>query len=375
MLQRHFSRRALAVCFGLSALVLLPGAPLAATSRSGWVEVSPKDGGFAIHMPGTPKLYSKKPGRFAVSKGATTWIVEHEPMDPAVRELIQGGNRKRMEKILEILRDGTVNGIKGTLIGSNEDDFEGSPSVFFAFSGVVEGTTIDATQRIVLTADRMYSVVAMGASGATKKEDLERFFNSFRLTTAAPDAPASAAPAGKFQTISYVDAVCRRMPSVPVTFSMPADYLSRSVGKTVEGGCLWGTREDLDRVTASPEEGDFSALNRGVFRARVSTNVVCTRTGTFDSMDGTGEAGIRQQFEATGASLVTWKKETLAGLPALQIVADLPGAGRVYMLYLGNTRFSSNTLLVNYYQPKKRTTSDDTLWAHFVAGIRKAEKP
>ncbi len=45
------------------------------------------------------------------------------------------------------------------------------------------------------------------------------------------------------------------------------------------------------------------------------------------------------------------------------------------MLYLGNTRFSSNTLLVNYYQPKKRTAANDALWARFVAGIRKAEKP
>jgi len=375
MLQRRFSRWAPAVCLGFSALVFLPAAPLPAASRSGWAEVSPKDGGFAIEMPGTPKLDSKRPGRFAVEKGATFWTVEHEPMDPAVRELIQSGNRKRVEKILETLRDGAVNGIKATLIRSNADDFEGSPSVFFAYSGVVEGTTIEATQRIVLTPDRMYSVVAMGASGATKKEDLERFFNSFRLSEAVSDAPAASAPPGKFQTVSYVDAVCRRMPSVPVTFSMPADYVSRSVGKTVEGGCLWGTREDLDRVTAVPEEGDFSVLNRGVFRARVSTNVVCTRAGVFDSMDGSGEAGIRQQFEATGASLVTWKKETLAGLPALQIVADLPGAGRVYMLYLGNTRFSSNTLLVNYYQPMKRTTSDDALWAHFVAGIRKAEKP
>jgi hypothetical protein len=374
MLQRRF-RWLLEVCLGFSALVLLPAAPLAAASPSGWAEVSPKDGGFAIQMPGTPKLDAKKPGRFAVSKGATSWIVEHEPMDPAVRELIQGGNRKRVEKILETLRDGTINGMKATLIGSNADDFEGSPSVFFAFSGAVEGTTIEATERIVLTPDRMYTVVAMGASGATKKQDLEKFFNSFHLTAAVPDAPVAAAPAGKSQTVSYVDAVCRRMPSVPVTFSMPADYVSRSAGATVEGGCLWGTKEDLDRVTAVPEEGDFSALRRGVFRARVSTNVVCTKTGSFDRMDGTGEAGIRRQFEASGASLVTWKKETLAGLPALQIVADLPGAGRVYMLYLGNTRFSSNTLLVNYYQPKRRTTADDAVWTHFVAGVRKAEKP
>jgi len=185
---------------------------------------------------------------------------------------------------------------------------------------------------------------------------------------------AHAAPAAAtFRTVTYVEAVCGRMPSVPVTFSMPADYVSRAVGKSVEGGCLWGTQEDLDRATAVPEQGDFSDLRRGIFRARVSTNLVCDpATGVFDSMDGSGEEGIRQQLQATGASLVKWKKETLGGLPALQIVADLAGRGRVYMLYLGNTRFSSNVLLVNYYQPNKRTAADDALWARFVAGIRKA---
>lgn len=196
------------------------------------------------------------------------------------------------------------------------------------------------------------------------------------LLPALVAAPEKAAPQEEFRTVTYREAVCQRLPSVPVTFSFPADYVARSVGETVEGGCLWGTRADLDRVTIVPGEGDFSELTRGVFRARVSTNIVCDpKTGTFDAMDGAGEAGIRRQFEASAASLITWKKERLAGLPALQIVADLPGMGRVYMLYLGNTGFSSNTMLVNYYQPKKRTAADDALWSRFVAGVRKAETP
>jgi hypothetical protein len=183
----------------------------------------------------------------------------------------------------------------------------------------------------------------------------------------------AAGQTGAFRTVAYVDLVCRRMPSIPVSFSLPADYLSRAVGRSVEGGCIWGTKEDLDRVTAVPDEGDFSALQRGVFRARVTTNIICNpETGIFDAMDGTGEAGIKKQLEGTGAALVTWKKEWLGGLPALQIVADLGSRGRVYMLYLGNTRFSSNVLLVNYYQAKQQTKADDETWARFVAGIRKA---
>jgi hypothetical protein len=73
-----------------------------------------------------------------------------------------------------------------------------------------------------------------------------------------------------------------------------------------------------------------------------------------------------------GGKVVIWKKETLAGLPALQIVADL-GANRVYMLYLGNTQFSSNAMLLNYYHPSQRSAADDKLRARFIEGIRKVE--
>jgi hypothetical protein len=189
----------------------------------------------------------------------------------------------------------------------------------------------------------------------------------------AAAAPETAAPA--FRDVPYSDAVCGRMPDVPVTFSMPADFVSRSVGKTIEGGCLWGTKADLDRATAVPEEGDFSALERGIFRARTSINIVCNpSTGVFDAMDGAGEGGIRQQLKATGASIVTFKKQTLGGLPALQIVADLGRAGRVYMLYLGNTKVPSNTVLVNFYGPAVKTKADDETWSRFVNGTRASGK-
>ncbi len=57
-------------------------------------------------------------------------------------------------------------------------------------------------------------------------------------------------------------------------------------------------------------------------------------TGSFDQLDGAGEEGMRRALATTGANVVVFKKEKIAGLPALQIVGDIPG-GRVYMLYLG----------------------------------------
>jgi hypothetical protein len=174
------------------------------------------------------------------------------------------------------------------------------------------------------------------------------------------------------RTVSFTEAVCGKIPPVPITFVMPADFTSRAVGQ-IEGGCLWGAKDDLDRVTVDPAQGDFSALRRGVFRARVSTNVVCNPdTGIFDQTDGTGEEGMRRAMMATGARVIAWKKERIAGLPALQVVADVPGS-RVYMLYLGNTQFNSNVMLVNYYHPSNRSPADDALWERFVAGIESAK--
>ena len=103
----------------------------------------------------------------------------------------------------------------------------------------------------------------------------------------------------------------------------------------------------------------------------MSTNVVFSdKTGAFDQMDGAGEDGIRRSLEGAGGRVAIWKKQTLGGLPALEIVADVAGS-RVFMLYLGNTRYVSNSLLVNYYPPSRRSADDDRVWAQFVAGIRR----
>ena len=102
--------------------------------------------------------------------------------------------------------------------------------------------------------------------------------------------PPGSAPV---KIITYSDLVCGKLPAVPASFSVPAEYLSRAPGTSLDAGCLWGTRADLDKVTAATGQGDFSSIEHGVLWARPSTNVVCDpRTGAFDEMDGSGEAGI-----------------------------------------------------------------------------------
>jgi hypothetical protein len=285
-------------------------------------------------------------------------MVQVDPDHPGILRILARGDRKEITGLLEASREG-VKGVNGKVRSSSFADFDGHPSTFVTFDLQLEGKLFVGTERIVLTERYMYVLIALSPTDADA--DAERFHRSFRLIADAK--------AGAMRTISFTEAVCDRIPPVPITFQMPGDFEARRVGG-IEGGCLWGAKDDLDRVTVKPNEGDFRSLRRGVFRARVSSEVVCSpETGVFDQTDGTGEAGIRRNLDATGAKVIDWKKETIAGLPALEIVADVFGS-RVYMLYLGNTKFISNAMLVNYYHPTKRTAVDDTFWAQFVAGIQ-----
>ncbi len=152
-------------------------------------------------------------------------------------------------------------------------------------------------------------------------------------------------------------------------FEVPADFIARAPTPAIQSGCILGTKGDVDRVIADPAEG-FTKLSGGVFYLRVSTEVINDpRTGVFDGMDGTGEAGLRRQLVAAGAKLVTFNKATLGGLPTLQVVGTI-GGDRAYMLYIGNTRYNSNAILVSYHSARKSAADDDRKWARFVAGIR-----
>jgi hypothetical protein len=343
-----------------SLLLLLSTASIQAQVQ--WNPFAPPDGGFTVLLPGTPEKNAS--GQYTADVGPTVFIVQADPIDPGVHLIVVGGDQKKIKAMLETVRDMTLNEIKGTVQDSKIADVDGHPSMMFSFAMQADGLPFLGTERVVLTDDRMYVLVAMAPKNA--QDDAKRFHESFKLVAAAPVDAKTAAP---LRTISFSDAVCGKIPPLPIAFEMPADFEARAVGG-VEGGCLWGVKGDLDRVTVNPDEGDFTSLRRGVFRLRVTSNVVFNKVaGVFDQMDGTGETGLRRTLSGTGAKVITWKKDTIAGLPALQIVADAFGS-RLYMLYLGNTQFISNVMLVNYYHPAKRSAADEALWTAFVAGIK-----
>jgi hypothetical protein len=274
---------------------------------------------------------------------------------------------------METLRDSTIENMLSTRRTSSSADFNGHPSLFYTFGGTIGSQQYEGTHRMVLANDRLYLVAVIGPAGKLTKADIDRFHGSFRVTNAPPpaqtSAPAGAMPANGYRFMSYTDALCSKLPPVALRFEVPADFIARAPTRSIESGCLLGTKDDVERAIADPSEG-FTKLARGVFYLRVSTDVINDpRTGIFDGLDGTGEAGLRRQLLAAGGKLVTFDKATLGGLPTLQIVG-MVGGDRAYMLYIGNTRYNSNAILVSFHSSRKSPADDDRMWARFITGIQ-----
>ena len=349
--------------------LMLTASASAVHARQAWKTVSQSGDRFKIEGPGAVQTNPAHPGHYLWSLGNSSFIVEVDALDDVMQDAMVKRNVKMVTTYLETMRKTTVAEMKGTLQGGSNVGFDsGFPALLFAFTGEIEGKPYAASQRIVLDDTRMYSLIAIGRKSEIKQADIDRFLGSF-------DILPPPAPSGAWQKATFTAAVCGKIPPVPIAFEMPAGFEGRPAGgrTNTEAGCLWGVKADLDHVTADPSQGDFTNLKSGVFRLRMSTNVVMDpQTNVFDGMDGSGEAGMRRSYEQAGARIGVFKKATIAGLPALQIVADVSGS-RVYMLYLGNTKYISNTMLINYYPPAKRSSADDDVWAHFVAAVTAAK--
>ncbi len=351
----------------LIALILALAAGGQRVVAEKWASVTPPGAGFTIQAPGARKPDPADPMKFSYVTEDSAFIIEVDPLDATLKTAVAEGNQALIVGYMAVLRDEIVKNLNGKVGSSSALNFDGYPSIFFTLSGEAGGMAFEGSSRLVVTDEWMYQVTAIGGAGKLAKADMDRFHGSFQLTAHKPVPPDA------FRTISFNQMVCAKIPSAKVRFDVPADFVGRSPAPSIDAGCLWGVRDDLDKATANPLEGDFTSLRRGILYARASTNIInVPATGTFDAMDGAGEAGIRASLMQAGGKVIVWKKETIAGLPALQIVADVMKS-RVYMLYLGNVQSSSNAMLLNYFSPKKSGPADGKLWARFIAGIKKVE--
>jgi hypothetical protein len=195
---------------------------------------------------------------------------------------------------------------------------------------------------------------------------------------AVPPARTSpdARPAAPVRTISLAEASCNTLPAIPVSFDIPADYVTRApASRKPSLGCFWGLASDLDRAMKDPKGIDFSGIQKGVFWARPPVNVGFDRTkNQFFDGRGADEAGMKRQFERGGAKNVFVKRGSAGAYATLEFTGDVPAgpnhrAGRLSILYIA-TGNGTNTFLINYHPPAHPTPADDAVWQQFVSSVR-----
>jgi hypothetical protein len=178
--------RLLNTLLGTSIVVFATIGAGEATTR--WATVAPPGEGFSVEAPGEAQP-DVKPGRHVYSAGLWLLSVHVDPSNVLVRDLLQRREREGIARCLEGLRDAMVNSVHATRRTSSVEDFDGAPSIVFSFEGEVDGTTLEAFDRIVLTPERTYILMTAGPKAAVPNAEAQRFLESFRLVrTAAAQA-------------------------------------------------------------------------------------------------------------------------------------------------------------------------------------------
>ena len=198
------------------------------------------------------------------------------------------------------------------------------------------------------------------------------------LRVAAPSSAATGGspPAPAARTITLAEGSCNTVPAIPLSFDIPADYVTRApASRKPSLGCFWGLPADLDRAMKDPKGVDFSAIQKGIFWARPPGNVGFDRAkNQFFDARGADEAAMKRQFERAGAKNAFMKRGAAGAYATLEFTGDVPAgpnhkAGRLSMIYIA-TGNGTNTILVNYHRPSRPTPADDAVWQQFVSSIR-----
>lgn len=176
--------------YSLKTVVIGSIVNLAAVTVSGadtrWNRVTPQGAGFSIEAPAAAKP-SDDPGEYNYSSGFSFLAVKILPVDPSTRQLVERGERKRLLRCLESLRDSMIDGMEGsTRRDSSSGEVDGHLSLRFA----MENTDFKGSNLLVLTADRLFLVITVGPKGSPDA-DAKRFLRSFRVVK-TDTAPAAA---------------------------------------------------------------------------------------------------------------------------------------------------------------------------------------
>jgi hypothetical protein len=148
---------------------------------SEWTPFAPRDGRFAVELPGAPKVESDSHwtpvGSIAMTKywlraGDALLAVEMHDIPPVAAALISD------DRILDQARESLLHDVRGTQLEGKSLTYRGAPARDFSYRLPGEAG-LEERVLAVLVASRLYLVTGMARDPASDP-DVARFFASFR---------------------------------------------------------------------------------------------------------------------------------------------------------------------------------------------------
>jgi hypothetical protein len=165
--------------------------------------------------------------------------------------------------------------------------------------------------------------------------------------------------------MDFATATCNYIsPPMGLSFSVPPGFLTLDPKHGPGAGCFWGTKEDLDRVITA-EGPNFEKLVRGVFQARLSTNVAFDHaTGLFS-----GEAELEMLLQKSGVTGGKIAHRKFGKHPGLIVTGKTREGSSLYLVYLAHG-LDDNVLLINYRPATPPAPADAAVWTRFLDSIQ-----
>jgi hypothetical protein len=180
---------------------------------------------------------------------------------------------------------------------------------------------------------------------------------------------AASAPPESWIRIDFATGTCHYISRpMELTFSIPDGFVTRDPKHGPGVGCFWGTKEDLDRVLASPKGADYGKLQKGVFQAHLSTS------SAYDPRNGKF-ADESQMLKSLAGFGITEGKVTLRRFGKYEgrvVTGKAKSGSNLYMLYLA-PGIGANVLLINYRPATRPSSADAAVWTRFLDSIQPTE--
>ena len=165
------------------AVVAILGWPCLGELPAAWRDFSPPGGGFSIRMPGdVSEQTDQQTGghTFQVrSEDEWSYIVTYADLVPELRAL-------GTEKLLRQMRDQLLEGMKASLVNSENLKVQGFPAVRWTLESGIPNRPIFRMRMITVVTDkRLFNAGVIIRKDQFRDSDVNRFLTSFRLEVPA----------------------------------------------------------------------------------------------------------------------------------------------------------------------------------------------